>query len=79
MDDALTKVFVALATRPVATRSPGLISCSRDAQRRPVHLEATVPAQATEWIEHYRRQAEARYRCLDAVLAEMDDDDEEPR
>jgi DNA-binding transcriptional ArsR family regulator len=49
----------------------GLISRSRDAQRRPVHLEAAVLAQATEWIERYRRQAEARYRRLDAVLAEM--------
>jgi DNA-binding transcriptional ArsR family regulator len=49
----------------------GLISRSRDAQRRPVHLEAAVLAQATEWIERYRRRAEARYRRLDAVLAEM--------
>ena len=34
----------------------GLISRSRDAQRRPVHLEAAVLAQATEWIERYRRR-----------------------
>jgi DNA-binding transcriptional ArsR family regulator len=59
----------------------GLISRSRDAQRRPVHLEADVLAQATEWIERYRRTAEARYRRLDAVLAEMDEqnDDTEGR
>ena len=25
----------------------------------------------TKWIERYRREAEARYRRLDAVLAEM--------
>ena len=59
----------------------GLISRSRDAQRRPVHLEAAVLAQATEWIERYRRRAEARYRRLDAVLAELDEtgtDEEEP-
>jgi DNA-binding transcriptional ArsR family regulator len=49
----------------------GLISRSRDAQRRPVHLEAAVLADATEWIERYRRRAEARYRRLDAVLADM--------
>ena len=54
----------------------GLISRSRDAQRRPVHLEAAVLARATEWIERYRRRAEARYRRLDAVLAEMDDEEE---
>jgi DNA-binding transcriptional ArsR family regulator len=49
----------------------GLISRSRDAQRRPVHLEADVLHLATKWIERYRQQAEARYRRLDAVLAEM--------
>ena len=51
----------------------GLISRSRDAQRRPVHLEAAVLAQVTEWIDHYRRQAENRYRRLDAVLAQMNE------
>jgi DNA-binding transcriptional ArsR family regulator len=51
----------------------GLISRSRDAQRRPVHLEAAVLAQATEWLERYRREAEARFRRLDAVLAEMNE------
>jgi hypothetical protein len=30
----------------------------------------------TAWIERYRRQAEERYRRLDAVLAAMDDDSE---
>ncbi len=54
----------------------GLISRSRDAQRRPVHLEAEVLAQATGWLERYRRQAEARYRRLDAVLAELTDQDD---
>jgi hypothetical protein len=32
----------------------------------------------TKWIEHYRRQAEERYRRLDAVLAAMNDDDNGP-
>jgi len=36
-----------------------------------VHLEAEVFDLMTKWIERYRRQAEARYRRLDAVLAEM--------
>jgi DNA-binding transcriptional ArsR family regulator len=49
----------------------GLISRSRDAQRRPVHLEVDVLQLATIWIERYRREAEARYRRLDAVLADM--------
>ena len=51
----------------------GLVSRSRDAQRRPVHLEPGVLEQMTSWIERYRRAAEERYRRLDAVLAEMND------
>ena len=51
----------------------GLVTRGRDAQRRPVHLEAEVFDLMTKWIERYRRQAEARYRRLDAVLAEMPD------
>jgi hypothetical protein len=38
-----------------------------------VHLEADVFDLMTKWIERYRRQAEERYRRLDAVLAEMAD------
>ena len=52
----------------------GLVSRSRDAQRRPVHLEAEVFDLMTTWIERYRRQAEERYRRLDDVLAAMPDD-----
>ena len=52
----------------------GLVSRSRDAQRRPVHLEAEVFDLMTKWIERHRRQAEERFSRLDAVLAEMDSD-----
>jgi DNA-binding transcriptional ArsR family regulator len=52
----------------------GLVSRSRDAQRRPVHLEAEVFDLMTKWIERYRRQAEERYRRLDDVLRSMPDD-----
>jgi DNA-binding transcriptional ArsR family regulator len=51
----------------------GLVTRSRDAQRRPVHLEAEVFDLMTKWIERYRRQAEERYRRLDDVLAELAD------
>jgi DNA-binding transcriptional ArsR family regulator len=51
----------------------GLVSRSRDAQRRPVHLEAEVLDLMTKWIERYRRQAEDRYRRLDDVLASLDE------
>ena len=50
----------------------GLVSRTRDAQRRPVHLEAEVFDLMTRWIERYRLQAEERFRRLDAVLADMD-------
>src|SRR6478609_3825882 len=53
----------------------GLVSRSRDAQRRPVHLEAEVLDLMTAWIERYRRQAEERYRRLDDVLASMPDEE----
>ncbi|GAB2456148.1 metalloregulator ArsR/SmtB family transcription factor [Nocardioides hungaricus] len=51
----------------------GLVSRSREAQRRPVHLEAEVLDLMTKWIERYRRQTEERYRRLDGVLAAMDE------
>jgi DNA-binding transcriptional ArsR family regulator len=51
----------------------GLVTKGRDAQRRPVHLEAEVFDLMTKWIERYRRQAEERYRRLDAVLKAMPD------
>lgn len=53
----------------------GLVSGGRDAQRRPRHLEAQVLDLMTGWIERYRRQAEQRFRRLDAVLAAMNADE----
>jgi DNA-binding transcriptional ArsR family regulator len=53
----------------------GLVTRGRDAQRRPVHLEAEVFDLMTKWIERYRLEAEARYQRLDAVLAELNDGD----
>jgi predicted RNA-binding protein associated with RNAse of E/G family len=44
-----------------------------------VHLEAEVFDLMTKWIERYRQQAESRYRQLDAVLAEMNEQDNPPR
>ena len=55
-------------------KDAGLVSRSRDAQRRPVHLEAEVFDLMTKWIERYRRQAEERYRRLDDLLRSMPDD-----
>jgi len=56
----------------------GLVSQSRDAQRRPCHLEVEVFDLMTKWIERYRRQAEERYRRLDEVLRSMPDEERQP-
>ncbi|KQZ75136.1 ArsR/SmtB family transcription factor [Nocardioides sp. Root151] len=53
----------------------GLVSRSREAQRRPVHLEAEVFDLMTKWIERYRQRAEERFSRLDAVLAELNEDE----
>ena len=49
----------------------GLVTREREAQRRPVHLEAEVFDLMTKWIERYRREAEEQYQRLDAVLRDM--------
>jgi DNA-binding transcriptional ArsR family regulator len=57
----------------------GLVTRSKDAQRRPVHLDAEVFDLMTKWIERYRRQAEERYRRLDALLGRMAGGESRPR
>src|SRR5437588_9532863 len=49
----------------------GLVSRGRDAQRRPRRLEARPLAEATDWLENYRRFWESRFEQLDAVLEEL--------
>ena len=46
----------------------GLISGGRDRQRRPRTLEPRPLAEATKWLERYRRLWEGNYRRLDALL-----------
>jgi DNA-binding transcriptional ArsR family regulator len=53
----------------------GLVSRGRDAQRRPVHLEAQALADAAGWLEGYRRFWEQRYGQLDAVLDRLQEGD----
>ena len=66
----------AVSKRLRVLEDAGLVSRSREAQRRPVHLEAEVFDLMTRWIERYQRRAEERYARLDAVLAELDQDGE---
>jgi DNA-binding transcriptional ArsR family regulator len=49
----------------------GLISRGRDAQRRPRRLEAKPLAEATGWLEGYRRFWEGSFQRLDALLDEL--------
>jgi DNA-binding transcriptional ArsR family regulator len=49
----------------------GLVTRTRDAQRRPVHLDAAALENLTEWIDRYRLDAERNYRRLDALLAQI--------
>jgi DNA-binding transcriptional ArsR family regulator len=46
----------------------GLITRSRDAQRRPCHLNAAALEELTSWIDARRLVTEHRHRRLDAVL-----------
>src|SRR2546427_12674808 len=48
-----------------------LISRGREAQRRPRRLEPRPLAEATDWIDRYRRIWEGNFKRLDAVLQEL--------
>jgi DNA-binding transcriptional ArsR family regulator len=63
---AVYKHLKVLEVAGVVSRPPG-------PQPRPVRLEAEVFDLMDKWIERYRRQAEQRYRRLDAVLAAMNE------
>src|SRR5580704_13555642 len=64
---AIYKHLKVLEDAGVVSRPPG-------PQPRTVRLEAEVFDLMDKWIERFRRQAEERYRRLDAVLARMNDE-----
>ena len=49
----------------------GLVSRGRDAQRRPVRIEAAPLAEAVGWLETYRKFWEQSYSRLDGLLSEL--------
>jgi len=49
----------------------GLVSRGRDAQRRPARLVAQPLAEATGWMEHYRKYWERNFERLDELLEEL--------
>jgi DNA-binding transcriptional ArsR family regulator len=56
-----------------------LISVGQDAQRRPRRLDGRPLADASAWLEQYRRVWEASYQRLDALLDEMQRAGPEPK
>ncbi len=46
----------------------GLVTRTRDAQRRPVHLNPARLEALTAWIDQYRLVREEQFRSLDTVL-----------
>ena len=50
----------------------GLVTRTRDAQRRPVHLNAALLEALTAWIDKYRLIHEQQFRRLDALLRGID-------
>jgi DNA-binding transcriptional ArsR family regulator len=46
----------------------GLVTRTRDAQRRPAHLDPAALERLTAWIDRYRLDVESSYRRLDTVL-----------
>lgn len=49
-----------------------LVTRTRDAQRRPVHLNPAQLEALTSWIDRYRLIHEEQYRRLDALLQTME-------
>ena len=52
----------------------GLISRGRDAQRRPCRVEVKPLAEATQWLDGYRKSLESSFQRLDALLDELKTD-----
>ena len=49
----------------------GLVSRGRDAQKRPVHLEAQPLAEATAWLIEYRKCWSAQFEQQDDLLEQL--------
>lgn len=54
----------------------GLITRTRDGQRRPCHLAPSALEQLTGWIDQYRLTTERRFRKIDAVLDTVKEQDQ---
>ncbi len=61
----------AVAKHLAVLEKAGLVSRGREAQRRPVHLEAEALSPVADWLERYRQAAEERFARLDDLLATL--------
>ncbi|GGF34151.1 ArsR/SmtB family transcription factor [Subtercola lobariae] len=66
---AMTKQAVSRHIQVLETA--GLITRTRDGQRRPCHLRPAALEELTSWIDTYRLEAERRFRRLDSVLESL--------
>ena len=53
----------------------GLITRTRDGQRRPCHLDPAALEALTGWIDEQRLNAERQFRRLDALLTTMKEEE----
>ena len=53
----------------------GLITRSRDGQRRPCRLDPAALEALTSWIDDYRLTAERRFRRIDTILETVKEQD----
>ena len=67
----------AVYTHRKVLEDAGLVSRPRGPQPRPGRLEVRALDLMDTWIERYRDRVEQRYRRLDAVLAQMNGDEDE--
>jgi DNA-binding transcriptional ArsR family regulator len=63
-----TVTLQAISNHLQVLEGAGLITRSREAQRRPCHLNTTALGPLAAWIENYRLQAEERFARLDELL-----------
>ncbi|MGW7681815.1 ArsR/SmtB family transcription factor [Kribbella sp. NPDC054772] len=54
----------------------GLITRTRDGQRRPCHLVPAALEALTSWIDEYRLETERRFRRMDALLNTVKEKDQ---
>lgn len=64
----------AISRHIAVLESAGLITRTRDGQRRPCHLDPAALEALTGWIDEYRLIAERQFRRLDDVLDTLKDE-----